>query len=179
MSIAAKHAYRFNFLKSEKWQDIRIQALVARGTKCEVCGEDNFFNDAHHVKYPDKWADTDPEKDLRILCRPCHERIHSITTKDDMKAGLGPRIFRELRRGHNHEQMAKARLEHGVCYGCRYQREELHEHDVMGRIEALCGKCNRMFLDWKEKGRLEGHPDRPHALYIWAKASRKILRKKA
>jgi len=72
MGIEGKHAYRFVYLKSEKWQNVRIEALAREGGKCQICGEESISNDAHHVWYPESIWETRSEN-LVILCRPCHE----------------------------------------------------------------------------------------------------------
>lgn len=77
MSIAAKHAYRFWFLKSEEWQTLRVEALVANKARCYVCGKSDVSNDAHHIRYRPRWQDT-KVKDLVILCRKHHELVHHI-----------------------------------------------------------------------------------------------------
>lgn len=77
MSIEAKHAYRFGFLKSEKWARVRLEALVREGGKCEVCKKESIENDAHHVWYPENIYETQ-EHQLSILCRECHEFVHLL-----------------------------------------------------------------------------------------------------
>jgi len=86
MSIASKHAYRFGYLKSDKWQNVRLEALVREKAKCEICGEESISNDAHHIWYPPNVYDTTPDH-LVILCRVCHDFVHVMLpeckTKDE------------------------------------------------------------------------------------------------
>lgn len=88
MSIQSKHAYRFGYLQSEQWQNVRIEALARESGKCQVCGEESIGNDAHHVWYPDNIYQTTQEH-LVILCRSCHTFIHEIRpeckTRDESK----------------------------------------------------------------------------------------------
>lgn len=78
MGIEARHAYRFVYLKSEQWQNVRLEALAREKGKCQICGEESIHNDAHHVWYPkDIWQTK--ERQLVILCRVCHTFIHEIT----------------------------------------------------------------------------------------------------
>lgn len=77
MGIEEKHAYRFGFLKSEKWQAVRIEALARQGGRCQFCSEFSISNDAHHIRYPENIYDTCAD-DLIILCRACHNLTHSI-----------------------------------------------------------------------------------------------------
>lgn len=78
MGIEHKHTYRFGYLRSEKWQTLRIAALAEKDAKCKICGERSLSNDIHHVYYPPSFWDTKVE-DVVILCRRCHEFVHSIT----------------------------------------------------------------------------------------------------
>lgn len=80
MSVEAKLSYRKNFLKSEEWKDIRFRKMVRDGSACDICGKDDFSNDAHHVFYPQKWSDTS-SGDLVMLCRLCHDAVHVFPKK--------------------------------------------------------------------------------------------------
>lgn len=63
MSIAGKHWYRFEFLKSDEWRDFRLQIITDCCGKCFCCGL------------------TDPSNEARqfvVLCRGCHEMIHKL-----------------------------------------------------------------------------------------------------
>lgn len=77
MGIPSKHSYRFVYLKSEEWKDVRIEALARDGAKCQLCGFESVSNDAHHIHYPKSFWDTKSD-DLIILCRPCHNFIHDL-----------------------------------------------------------------------------------------------------
>ena len=97
MSIESKHAYRFGYLKSEQWKTVRLEALVREKGMCEICGEQSVFNDAHHVWYPVNIYDT-KENQLAVLCRPCHEFLHTMLpeckTKDESDGRSQWVIFR-------------------------------------------------------------------------------------
>jgi hypothetical protein len=75
MSIEGKLYYRDVYLKSDKWQNVRLEALVREKARCQICGEESISNDAHHIWYPTPIWDTE-ERHLIILCRSCHEFIH-------------------------------------------------------------------------------------------------------
>jgi len=77
MSIEAKHYYRFQYLKSDEWQTVRIEVLARERAHCQICGEESISNDAHHVWYPENIWET-ASKHLVVLCRPCHTFIHEI-----------------------------------------------------------------------------------------------------
>ena len=75
MSIESKHAYRFGYLKSEQWKNVRIEALARERGMCQICREESISNDAHHIWYPENIYET-TERHLVILCRPCHDFVH-------------------------------------------------------------------------------------------------------
>lgn len=77
MGISAKHAYRFVYLRSDKWKDVRFEALANVNSACKICGVEDFHNDAHHVFYPENIWGTVSE-DLVILCRPCHQMVQGL-----------------------------------------------------------------------------------------------------
>jgi len=77
MSIEGKHAYRFGYLKSEAWSNVRLEALAREKGKCQICDEESISNDAHHIWYPGNIYETE-ERHLVILCRACHDFIHAM-----------------------------------------------------------------------------------------------------
>lgn len=77
MSTSAKHFYRFHFLKSETWLNVRLVRLIRDKTACTICGFASIHNDAHHVRYPENIWETSVN-DLVTLCRPCHESVHEL-----------------------------------------------------------------------------------------------------
>lgn len=77
MAAKHKHSYRFVYLRSDKWKDVRLEALLREKMFCQICKEEDFFNDAHHIFYPKSVWDTEAD-DLVILCRDCHNMIHSF-----------------------------------------------------------------------------------------------------
>ena len=80
MSIEGKRAYRFDYLKSEKWKTVRSEALAKAKAKCAICGYESVFNDCHHLFYPPSFWDTKAD-DLVVLCRNCHQLIEFLARK--------------------------------------------------------------------------------------------------
>jgi hypothetical protein len=62
------------YLNSPKWYNIRIKALEYYGKKCCKC--EQYATDVHHLDYPEVQGEEEME-DLCVLCRPCHDAIHS------------------------------------------------------------------------------------------------------
>lgn len=62
------------YLKSPKWYNIRMAALDHYGRKCAKCNQ--YGTDVHHLVYPQVQGEEKME-DLMVLCRCCHEAIHS------------------------------------------------------------------------------------------------------
>lgn len=76
-SIAAKHSYRFGYLKSDHWQNLRLQKLAKEHGYCGLCRTDEWGNDVHHIFYRKSLYETQL-CDLRVLCRRCHQLVHKI-----------------------------------------------------------------------------------------------------
>lgn len=79
MGIEAKVAYRSWLRGSFQWETVRLMALSIAKMRCFVCGKESLSNNAHHLRYREKWDDT-KFYDLKILCEQCHCEIHKLTT---------------------------------------------------------------------------------------------------
>jgi len=77
MGIEARHAYRFGYLQSEHWKNLRVKKLASEDAKCIYCGHRDLSNDVHHVHYP-KDLFTVELRLLRVMCRKHHERMHEL-----------------------------------------------------------------------------------------------------
>ncbi len=78
------------YLKGEKWAEIRNDIYFVRGKKCERCGSEKNVQ-VHHKHYRNIFHE-EPE-DLEILCNGCHLNEHGllkITVKKE-KPNLTPR----------------------------------------------------------------------------------------
>lgn len=71
----------YNYLKSEKWKQIRQLVAKRDNFKCTRCGKhctdtENLkgFN-IHHKTYLNIYNEKDNLDDLRFLCRKCHNSI--------------------------------------------------------------------------------------------------------
>jgi hypothetical protein len=62
------------YLKSSTWKNIRMAALDHYGRVCAKCNQ--YGTDVHHLLYPSVQGEESME-DLMVLCRSCHEAIHS------------------------------------------------------------------------------------------------------
>ncbi len=76
MGIEAKAYYRFHYLKSEHWQNLRIAKLASVNAKCFYCWKRDLSNDVHHLIYR-RWRDA-TLGDLIVLCRECHQLYHRV-----------------------------------------------------------------------------------------------------
>lgn len=77
MGLAERHAYRFGYLQSEHWRNLRVKALAECDARCFFCNERDLSNDVHHIHYPEDLRKTRTMM-LRVLCRGHHERLHRL-----------------------------------------------------------------------------------------------------
>ncbi len=140
MGVEAKHAYRFGYLKSEQWQTVRIEALVREKGKCQICHEFSRSNDAHHVEYPESIWDT-RQNHLAILCRACHEFIHTMLEIHGIKTHT------RFQFNSICTAIVKWKLDNQASYS---DKEELDAIGIAGM--ALCRKCGRVVH------RVQSHP---------------------
>ena len=97
MGVIARNAYRNGFLKSEFWQNLRLDVLVKRKCQCHICGLRSQHNDIHHVRYPKRWWDT-RSGDVIILCRECHEIMHKVIKGMKYDWRTFRQVYREVRK---------------------------------------------------------------------------------
>lgn len=71
-----QHYYRFTYLQSEHWHNLRISKLASVNARCNICGHRDLSNDVHHIVYR-KLFDVEL-LDLVVLCRDCHQKVHEI-----------------------------------------------------------------------------------------------------
>ncbi len=73
------------FYKTKRWQALRDAVMKERGGLCERCMERGLFRAAviaHHIKPLSAKNINNPEialnsANLMILCRECHDAVHS------------------------------------------------------------------------------------------------------
>ena len=65
-------SYR-RYLRSPHWQSRRRSALERANGRCRDCGQSASL-EVHHLTY--NRLGSEHRKDLRALCRECHERRH-------------------------------------------------------------------------------------------------------
>ena len=94
--VAAKHHYRFKYLKSEHWGNLRIAKLASVDAKCKHCGARDLSNDVHHLRYK-KLYDVELD-DLVVLCRSCHDLSHLVLDLFRERIKSSSDIWKETRR---------------------------------------------------------------------------------
>lgn len=75
------------YLRDSRWQDKRNIILKRDSYKCTNCGGINSLH-VHHLKYSGKYPWNAPDKDLKTLCRWCHEKVHGIKNKNTKYANI-------------------------------------------------------------------------------------------
>jgi hypothetical protein len=67
--------YRNTYLKSDHWQNLRLEKLAHSNTRCCICHAASISNDVHHISYGKSLFEVGAS-DLRVVCRTCHEDVH-------------------------------------------------------------------------------------------------------
>lgn len=97
--LTQKLWYRTIYLHSDHWKCLRQKKLEADGKFCQIRGENCLGSknlDVHHVAYKHIY---DVElSDLQVVCRNCHERLHSKNTQK--KKNKKHKLF-AIKRGQN------------------------------------------------------------------------------
>lgn len=84
-----------DYLKSDKWRELRLSVLERDKYTCRECGAKNKLH-IHHLKYDNVF--NEPLEDLIVLCEKCHSLIHKI--KESPKAPKKVRLIDKRRKGH-------------------------------------------------------------------------------
>ena len=70
--------YYNRLLEDKKWKEFRLKVLSERGNRCECCGGTHILQIHHTFYISGKMPWEYDIKDMRVLCRMCHQRIHNI-----------------------------------------------------------------------------------------------------
>ena len=70
--------YYNRLLEDKRWKEFRLKVLSERGNKCECCGGTDVLQIHHTFYIRGKMPWEYDIKDMRVLCRTCHQRIHNI-----------------------------------------------------------------------------------------------------
>jgi hypothetical protein len=66
-------------IKSAYWSDLKQKVIKRRGHRCERCADTECALDLHHEHY--RTLTRERQKDVRLLCRPCHRIEDSLRKK--------------------------------------------------------------------------------------------------
>lgn len=147
MSIAGKHWYRFNYLKSEEWQNIRVEILARFDATCQICGGRDLSNDVHHIWYDDCLVPANEQ--TTVLCRQCHSDVHEYlppsTAKTEREKLSARRQYDQIARSLK----SKKHLEKCSC--CDSMNclpvDPISKTVKMGATLMLCTRCrDALFL---------------------------------
>jgi len=78
--MSSKKRIYLEYIRSEHWLILRMQALQRDKFRCARCGNRRFLH-VHHVHYKDDLA-TCTVDDLLTLCEKCHKKIHKKEFKE-------------------------------------------------------------------------------------------------
>lgn len=80
-----------DYVETPEWFNVRMSALDAAGSRCQVCNTDDGL-DVHHRTYERRGNEV--LEDLTVLCRECHQRFHDF---GELVPGGEPPPARRLR----------------------------------------------------------------------------------
>jgi len=63
------------YLRSKHWKNTRKKALERADYQCQLCACKDAVLDVHHNNYNN--LGKEENKDLIVLCRPCHRKFHT------------------------------------------------------------------------------------------------------
>ncbi len=69
-------ADRTKYYRTDWWRATKHRALKAHGRACALCGRTLGLQVHHKPKGYKKMFKEDVEKDLSVVCKPCHRRHH-------------------------------------------------------------------------------------------------------
>lgn len=70
--------YYNRLLEDKRWKEFRLKVLSERGNKCECCGGTDVLQIHHTFYIGGKMPWEYDIKDMRVLCKKCHQRIHHL-----------------------------------------------------------------------------------------------------
>ena len=70
--------YYKHLLKDKRWKEFRLKVMSERGSRCECCGGTDILQIHHTFYISGKMPWEYDIKDMRVLCKKCHQRIHNI-----------------------------------------------------------------------------------------------------
>lgn len=73
-----RQKYYENLLKDKRWKEFRLKVLSERGSKCECCGGTDILQIHHTFYIRGKMPWEYDIKDMRVLCKKCHQRTHHL-----------------------------------------------------------------------------------------------------
>ena len=64
-----------DYLASSEWARKRAEVKALHNWTCQMCHRKSWTLTVHHLHYR-TFGNEDPAKDLQLLCKRCHEKIH-------------------------------------------------------------------------------------------------------
>jgi hypothetical protein len=147
-----QYAYRNKYLKSEHWQNLRLKALVKAKGSCFICSHQSPNNDVHHIYYPKRLNRT-ALRSLVVLCRDCHDKVHTIIDPDKLRSPRYRKIqfrlaVKRIQKQFGIERKRKQKLRHpeNLCMVCAWTGTDVKEVNHF-RVCSVC--CIRVAVEMR------------------------------
>lgn len=140
--------YRDTYLKSEDWKSLRAAKLHQKKSRCELCGDTSGSNDVHHLKYLQLYNVL--PKHLMVLCRECHDAVHSFIKKypcfktlENLMATLRNRLHKQIvsDRLNNAKRRVVSRKRNWFFKTFSEHRKNLKSRDIICRHRMPLLEC--------------------------------------
>jgi hypothetical protein len=143
--------YRDVYLRSEDWKNLRLAKIAHKGSKCSLCWSVQTSPDVHHVNYRN--LHDVGLKDLRVLCRTCHDKVHELLAKYPGMKRLEQRKQWKIIRSHlasDKESVLSGIVRKGDTSD-RKERRRKANFETAKKVLVQMGIVHRRKMQWSEQ----------------------------
>lgn len=131
------------FLKSETWKTIKLKIDDSKKF-CHCCGTNSSL-DAHHTSYRNNMVNEEKGmRNVKFMCRKCHEEIHSIQRNSNVWISEAERILRKRNNFSISKHYFKRKISKGtdVVEALGIGKISTKKTWVAQCVGGNCKKCN-------------------------------------
>ena len=114
-----------DYLRSEKWENLRRSALERADYKCELCSSP--YKAIHHVTYPKRYND-DHIDNLVVVCDKCHSKLHGV--RDEKKIVFDQSLYSEEVKAGSRIYQFHIKTYNNIKILCIKESGKIGEHQI-------------------------------------------------